>query len=1071
MVGPFRGGRVNTVAGIPGDPTTYYFGTPGGGVWKTTDAGATWNPIFDGQPVSAIGSIAIAPSDPNILYVGSGDPRIRGNVSHGDGVYKSTDAGKTWKNMGLSDTRHIGHVIVHPRDPDLVYVAAVGHFYGENEERGLFRSQDGGETWEKILYVDSKTGAIDVAFDPGNPRILFASTWQIVRTPWNFVSGGPGSGLYRSYDGGDTWLKLEGNGLPAGVLGKIGVAVSPADSNRVFALIEAEAEDGGLYRSDDRGQSWKNINEHNALTQRAWYFMRVIPDPQNRDVVYVMNIYFMKSVDGGLHFERVDQFHVDNMALWIDPQNPKRLINGNDGGANISVNDGQTWTRSDDNQPLGQFYRVITDNEFPYHIYGGQQDWGTLAIASRGVGAGIVRTDWYPVGGCEMGWAAPDPRNADIVYAGCTDGGISRFDRRTQRNQSIEPWPETNIGHGAADAKYRFHWTAPILISPHDSNVLYMTSNVVHRSTDEGMSWEVISPDLSRNDKTKQEPAGGPITRDNVGTEVYGTIYAFDESPLQKGLLWAGTDDGLVHLSRDGGENWSDVTPANLPEWSRVTMIDASPHEPGAAYLAIDRHELDDYKPYIYKTNDFGATWQVIGKDITDGTFVRVVREDDVRRGLLYAGTETGIYVSFDDGANWQSLQLNLPVTPIWDLAIKDNDLVIATHGRAFWVLDDVGPLRTLSAEIAGKPIHLFAPSPAYRVRDEFGTERLPHGDNPPPGAVIYYNLGSEPSGEVKISILDGRGNLVQIFSSEASGEPFSKTTPVGTAAGLNRFVWDLRYAGPELIPEHVLFMHPPPTPPVGALAVPGSYTVRIEAEGVSLNAPLEVEQDPRVLTDAEELRAQFDFHQQLVDSLSTITRTVLEIRRLKDELAALQQRATKLGTERVASASKNLEEKLAAIEGSLIEPRMQTGGDASGAGGDAFHYPIKLDNKLSLLIGVVANSDRAPTKQSYDVYDSLMSRIRTQYANLDEILSNEIPALNRLANESGVPAGERFGIEIGWQKPETPVVVFVDQGVDGLAYRTWLGAHTTPSVAADALGQQPWTRAEERYALFPHGK
>ena len=1007
MVGPFRGGRVNTVAGIPGDPTTYYFGTPGGGVWKTTDAGATWNPIFDGQPVSAIGSLAIAPSDPNIIYVGSGDPRIRGNVSHGDGVYKSTDAGRTWNNMGLSDTRHIGRVIVHPRDPDLVYVAAVGHFYGENEERGLFRSQDGGENWEKILYVDSKTGAVDVAFDPGNPRILFASTWQIVRTPWNFVSGGPGSGLYRSHDGGDTWTKLEGNGLPEGVLGKIGVAVSPADSNRVFAIIEAEAEDGGLYRSDDGGRSWKNINEHNALTQRAWYFMRVIPDLKNRDVVYVMNIYFMKSVDGGLHFERVDQFHVDNMALWIDPENPKRLINGNDGGANISVNGGRTWSRSDDNQPLAQFYRVITDNQFPYHIYGGQQDWGNPRHRQPWRGR-RHRADRLVCGGRLAKWDGRRPIHGTRTSftPGAPMEASARFDRRTGRNQSIEPWPETNIGHAAADAKYRFQWTAPILISPHDPNVLYMTSNVVHRSTDEGMSWEAITPDLSRNDKSKQESAGGPITKDNVGTEVYGTIYAFDESPVRKGLLWAGTDDGLVHLSRDGGENWSDVTPANLPEWSRVGMIDASPHEPGAAYLAIDRHELNDYKPYIYKTSDFGATWQVVGNGIPDGTFVRVVREDDVRRGLLYAGTETGIYVSFDDGATWQSLQLNLPVTPVWDLALKDNDLVVATHGRAFWVLDDVSPLRTLSAETAAEPVHLFAPSPAYRVRDEFGRERLPHGENPPPGAVIYYSLGSEPSGDVKISVLDAAGNLVQTFLSEASArEPYSKTSLVGTDAGLNRFVWDLRYPGPELIPGHVLFMHPPPTPPVGASAMPGSYTVRIEAEGVALSAPLEVKQDPRVQTGTEELRAQFDFHQQLVDSLSTITQTVLELRRLKDELSALRQRATKLDAERVAAASKNLEEKLASIEGSLIEPRMQTGGDASGAGGDVFHYPTQLDNKLSLLIGVVANSDRAPTKQSYDVYDSLLERIRTQYANLDEMLSNEIPALNRLATESGVPA------------------------------------------------------------------
>lgn len=1006
LVGPFRGGRVNTVAGIPGDPTTYYFGAPGGGVWKTTDAGVNWSPIFDDQSISAIGSLAIAPSDPDIIYVGSGDPRIRGNVSHGDGMYKSTDAGATWKNVGLADTRHIGHVIVHPRDPDIVFVAAVGHFYGENEERGVFRTRDGGATWKRVLYVDAKTGAIDVAFDPGNPRVLFAATWQIIRTPWTFISGGPGSGLYRSQDGGDTWSELRGGGLPGGVLGKIGVAVSPVDSNLVFALIEAEGDDGGLYRSDDGGETWKNINEHNSLTQRAWYFMRIIPDPKDRDLVYVMNIFFMKSVDGGLNFERVDQFHVDNMALWIDPDNPKRMINGNDGGANISVNGGETWSRSDDNQPIGQFYRVITDNQFPYHIYGGQQDWGTLAIASRGVGAGIVRTDWYSVGGCEMGWAAPDPRDADIVYAGCTDGGISRFDRKTGRNQSVEPWPESNIGHGAADAKYRFQWTAPILISPHDPSVLYMTSNVVHRSTDDGMSWEAITSDLSRDDESKQGPAGGPITKDNVGTEVYGTIYAFDESPARPGILWAGTDDGLVHLSRDRGETWSDVTPASLPEWSRVNMIDASPHDAGAAFLAIDRHELDDYEPYIYKTHDFGATWQVVGRGIPSGTFVRAVREDDVRAGLLFAGTETGVYVSFDSGENWQSLQLNLPVSPVWDLVVKNDDLVIGTHGRAFWVLNDVSPLRELDAEILSKPLHVFTPATTYRVREEFGRERLPHGDNPPSGAVLYYSLGADPQGDVEISIVDEDGDVVQSFSSaDDSRDAYSKTGPVTKDLGLNRFVWDLRYPGPELIPDHPLFMHPPPAPPVGALALPGRYRVEMRVDGVSADAELDVQRDPRVSTSAEELAAQFELQTRMVESLSIITRNILEIRRVNEELTALEQRASTLDADRVVVVAKDLEDKLAAVEGALIEPRMVTGGDVSGIGGDPFHYPLKLDNKLSLLIGVVANSDRAPTQQSYEVYDSLLERIRALYANLEELLDNELPALNRLANDNGVPA------------------------------------------------------------------
>jgi photosystem II stability/assembly factor-like uncharacterized protein len=999
LIGPFRAGRANAVAGIPGDRSTYYFGGAAGGVFKTTDGGTNWEPIFDGEKVAAIGDIAVSPSDPNVVYVGTGDTKLRGNVSRGNGVYKSRDAGRSWKHVGLERSYHIGRVIVDPRNPDVVFVAALGSAFGPNPERGIFRSRDGGASWERVLFVNAETGGIDVNLDPANPSILFASLWQVVRKPYDLVSGGPGSGLYRSADGGDTWTRLSGNGLPDGILGKIGVAVSPADSRRVYALIEAEK--GGLYRSDDGGVSWQWVNRSHALTQRAWYFMQVVPDPVNLDVLYTLSIPLLKSIDGGKSFSVVPQFHVDNQALWIDPKDPRHMISGSDGGANITVNGGLSWSRSDDNQPTGQFYHVITDNRFPYHVYGGQQDYETVAIASRGAHGGISRSDWYEVGGCEMGFAAPHPAKPDIVLAGCTDGGISRYDHRTRRTQSIEPWPETNIGHEARDAKYRFQWTAPILISPHDPGVLYMASNVLFKSTDEGMSWSVVSPDLTRDDEETQGPAGGPLTKDNVGTEVYGTIFAVAESPRQKDLLWAGSDDGLVHLTQDGGQNWTPVTPKEMPEWSRVSMIEASPHDAATAYLAVDRHLLDDFQPYIYKTADFGKTWKRLTNGLPRDTFIRAIREDAVRRGLLFAGAEAGVFVSLDDGANWQSLQLNLPVSPVHDLVVKESDLVVATHGRAFWILDDIAPLRQMSERAVAAAVHLFEPTPAYRVRDDFSSVRTPAGENPPPGLVVYYSLRSVPKGEVTLSILDGEGNLVDSFSSAKRGgisgpSPYSKTSSVGTSVGLNRWVWDLRYPGPRFIPGHVLFMHAPPAPPVGALALSGRYQVKISVEGETRTAAFEIRPDPRVEASPEELRAQFELHQKLVDLHSRLNDSVLRIRRIRKQLDGLEERAGKAAE--VLQAAKRIDEKLTAIEHTLVEPRMETSADA-------FNFPTRLDNKLSILIGIVANSDTAPTQPSYDLARDLGEKIDSELGRLRELIAADVSELNRLVQDRGIAA------------------------------------------------------------------
>ncbi len=687
-IGPFRGGRSLTAVGIPGDPNIYYFGATGGGVWKSTDGATTWTSVFDKQGTSSIGSVAVSESDPNTIYVGTGEACIRGNISHGDGVYKSVDGGKTWKNVGLRDTRAIGKVIVNPKNPDIVFVAALGHPFGPNTERGIFRTSDGGKNWERVLFKDENTGGIDIAFDPHNANILFASLWQARRMPWHLSSGGPGSGLYRSNDGGTTWKQLQEHGLPKGPYGRIGVAVA-ANSERAYALIEAK--EGGLYRSDDGGETWQLVNGNHSFTQRAWYYMHVIADPQDPNTAYILNVDFYRSTDGGRTFNKVKVPHGDNHGLWIDPKNPRRMIASNDGGATVTLDGGKTWTLQE-NQPTAQFYHVTTDTRTPYYVYGAQQDNSTIAIASRSDEGAISRADWYSVGGGEAGYIAPYPPDPNIVYAGDYEGNLTRFDKRTGQIRNIAVLPELSDGHGAANLEHRFQWTAPILISPHDPNTLYYGGERVFKTTDGGVHWEAISPDLTRNDKSKQQASGGTITIDDTGTEYYDTVFAAAESPITKGLIWVGTDDGLVHITRDGGKSWTNVTPKDFPEWSRVSQIDASLHDDGTAYLAVDRHQLDDLRPYVYKTNDYGKTWMKITKGIPDVTFVRAVREDPKKQGLLYAGTETGVCVSFNDGADWRPLHLNLPTTPIHDLVVKNDDLVLATHGfrtcpnQSWWV-------------------------------------------------------------------------------------------------------------------------------------------------------------------------------------------------------------------------------------------------------------------------------------------------------------------------------------------------------------------------------------------------
>ncbi len=729
LIGPFRGGRVLTTAGIAGDPQTYYFGAASGGVWKSVDGGAHWSSLFDHESTASIGSIAVAPSDPNVLYVGSGEGCLRGNISYGDGVYRSNDGGKTWKNVGLRDTRHIPKVLVDPRNPEVVLVAAIGHAFAPSSERGVFRSTDGGKTWTKTLYVDDRTGATDLAFAPSNANIVFAGMYQVQRQPWTFTSGGPGSGLYRSTDGGATWKRLEGHGLPEGILGRIGVSVSGADPNRVYAMIEAEK--GGLYRSDDGGDSWKRINDDERYRQRAWYFSHIFADPKDADTVYVLNTGMFRSADGGKSFNLLPAPHGDHHALWIDPTNPQRMINGDDGGATISIDGGKNWTPQL-NQPTAQFYHVTTDNRFPYYVFGAQQDNTALATASWSDFGIIGMRNWYEVPESESAFMAADPRDGNIVYG--AGQGVIRFDKRSEQARDVSPWPIDSAGHGVGDFPHRFQWTEPILFSPHDPNVIYTAGEVVFKTTNQGKSWTAISPDLTRNDKSKQKPSGGSITEDNTSVEYYDTVFALAESPLEKGLLWAGSDDGLIHITRNAGGSWQNVTPAALPEWSMVSLIDPSAHAAGAAYVAVDRHKLDDFKPYIFKTADYGKTWTQIAAGIPEGDYVHAVREDPKRKGLLYAGTESGVWISIDDGAHWQKLKLNLPTVPVHDLVVKDDDLVVATHGRAFWILDDLTPLRKLASADLDAAVKLLPPKPAYRVRfPDSVDKRTPGGENPPP--------------------------------------------------------------------------------------------------------------------------------------------------------------------------------------------------------------------------------------------------------------------------------------------------------------------------------------------------
>ncbi len=959
-IGPNLGGRSLAIAGSPGRPYEYYFGAVGGGLWKTTDGGNTWRPVTDGQIASSsVGAVAVAESNPDIVYIGMGEVQLRGNVMQGDGMYRSSDAGKTWTHIGLGDTQAIGRIRVHPANPDIVYVSALGHPFGSNEERGVFKTTDGGRTWKKVLFRSARAGAVDLCFDPNSAQTLYAGFWEVHRTPWTLSSGGPGSGLFKTTDGGETWTELTRNqGLPQGVIGKVGVAVSRADSRRVYALIEAV--DGGLFRSDDAGATWTPVNSHNDLRQRAFYFNRVYADPRERDTVYVLNYEFLKSADGGQTFRSIATGNGDNHDLWIDPGDPRRMAESDDGGGAVSVNGGETWTGQ--TYSTAQMYHVSTTKDVPYHVCGGQQDRGTNCVPSdfgrRFHSERDKPGDWfYSVGGNESGYVTPHPVDADIFYAGGQEGTLTRYDRKTGQARNIKPYPYYYSGQSAGSVKERWQWTFPIAISPVDPRVVFASSQHVWRTTTDGQRWDVISPDLTRADPKTLGDSGGPITRDQNGPEFYATIFTIAPSRHDVNTIWVGSDDGLVHITRDGGRIWTNITPPDMPEFTRISMIDASPNQPGAAYLAGKRYQLDDRGPYAWRTRDYGRTWTRIVAGLPSGSFVHVVREDPTRAGLLYAGTEHGVHVSFDDGGSWQPLSLNLPDVQVPDLVVEERDLVIATHGRGFYVLDDIAPLRQLTGASAATP-HLFAPADAVR--------RVYAAD-------IDYALGA-PAASVRLEILDSNGKTLVVL-------PAPKTNRVG----LNRVTWNLRHPGATVFEGMILRSA---APQLGPWAVPGAYQVRMTVDGQVQTQPLRILADPHVkgVTEAD-LEAQFALSLQIRDKTSAANQAVIRIRELKKQIAERMKGVTDRSASETGEA---LLGKLSAVEEELYQVRNQ-------APKDPLAYPVKLNNRLPALALVVDSADARPTDQCYTVFKELSAELDVQLAALDRIVNTDLAAFHKL--------------------------------------------------------------------------
>ena len=986
LIGPFRGGRSAAVTGVPGEPNLFYFGATGGGVWKTTDGGRTWGNISDGYFGGSIGAVEVAKSDPNVIYVGGGEKTLRGNVSSGYGVWKTEDAGKTWTSAGLKNSRHVPRIRIHPTDYNTIYAAVLGNIYKPTQDRGVYKSTDGGKTWVKKLFVNDQAGAVDLTFDPNNPRILYASTWRAKRTPYSLSSGGDGSALWKSTDSGETWKEISKNeGFPKDTLGIIGVTVSPKNSNRVWAIVENK-EKGGLYRSDDGGEKWTLVNSERKLRQRAWYYTRVYADTEDADVVYVLNVNYHKSTDGGKTFKTFNAPHGDHHDLWIAPENGQRMIIGDDGGAQISYDGGETWSTYY-NQPTAQFYRVTTDNSFPYRIYAAQQDNTTVRIKHRSDGRSIDEGDWEETAGGESATIAVDPLNNDIVYGGSYDGFLTRVNHARKTARGINVWPDNPMGHGAEGMKYRFQWNFPIMFSKHNPKKLYAFSNHVHVTENEGQSWKLLSGDLTRNDPTKLLSSGGPITQDNTSVEYYCTIFAANESPLKEGLLWVGSDDGLIHVSKDGGVSWENVTPSNMPEWNMINSIEPSTFDEGTCYVAATRYKLGDFQPYLYKTTDYGKTWEKITNGINKEHFTRVVREDPKHKGLLYAGTETGMYISFDDGAHWSPFQLNLPIVPITDLTIKDDNLIVATQGRSLWIIDDLTVLHQLDTSKKSASSILYKPKDSYRTKG--GTLKIPSktaGANHPNGVITHFYLKDlAEKDSVSLTFTTMAGDTLANYSNVAK----EKDKKLEVKKGGNTFVWDTRGKGAKKLEGMILWW----ASLDGAKAVPGSYKVHLDVNGASSSETLNILPDPRAEVSVDDMQKQFDFITDINTTIEKAHQSIEKIRNITKQLDAFtKQYKDNPKTKQLVEKAKKMKESLGTVEKALYQTKNRSRQDP-------LNFPIRLNNKLGHLNSLVAIDDFPPTDQDVAVKNELTAQINKELKTYNAVLDKELKEFNAAFN------------------------------------------------------------------------
>jgi photosystem II stability/assembly factor-like uncharacterized protein len=991
-IGPQRGGRSTAVAGSVQRPLEYYFGATGGGLWKSTDGGVNWQPVTDNRITSSsVGAVAVAPSNPDIVYIGTGESEIRGNIAPGGGVYKTTDGGKTWMHIGLTDAQNISKIRVNPANPEIAFVAAFGHHAAPNEERGIFRTKDGGKTWEKVLYRDPKSAGIEVVLDPNNAHVVYASLWEAFRNTYMMSSGGPGSGLFKSTDGGDHWTEISHNpGLPKGVLGKIGMDVSRADSNRVYAQIEAA--DGGTFMSDDAGATWKKVSANRDVMQRAFYYTRVFADPKDKDTFYEPNVGFMKTTDAAKTWTQLRPPHGDNHDLWIDPTNPKRFILSNDGGATVTTSGGQTWTDLD--FPTAQFYHVITTSDVPYHVCGAQQDNSTACVGSQlsgGFGGGgeggpgrAASADqiFYTAGGGESGYIAQDPKNADLFYAGSYGGLITRLNRRTRQIQAVDPFPDNPMGYASKDITERFQWTFPIVFSPVDPTALYVGSQHVWVTHNGGHSWTKISPDLTRHDPKTMGDSGGPITRDETGVETYATVFSIAPSPKDGNLIWTGSDDGLVFVTRNGGQKWDNVTPKDVPDFARISLVEASPHRPGTAYVAANHYQFDDFAPYVWRTDDYGQTWTKIVSGLGPNDYARAIREDTVRAKMLYLGTEHGVSVSFDDGAHWQSLKQNLPDTPVHDIKVETRDLIIGTHGRGFYVMDNISPLRQWGAQTT--ELHLFKPEDALRGLDR--------------ALSVDYML-KDPAQSITVDFLDPQGNVIRSFGNTAAdaAKPAAPPSPEDffrprdpkppVAAGMHRLNWDLRYKGATDFPGLIMWA----ASTRGPAAPPGSYQVRVTADGRTETQPFAIRREPHILADVTDadLQKQFDLAMQVSRKTTQANEAVLLVRGIRPQIENREQELdSKTGP--TAKALDKLKNDLTAVETTLYQVNNQSSEDP-------LNFPIKLNNKVAAIQGVVESADAAPTEQSTEVFQMLAGRVDQELTKLDTSVKIELPKINQM--------------------------------------------------------------------------